>query len=194
MLLSGNLWLFAALEQSLIMIIKKLAAPLVNDKLLQQAEHCYIATAEISEEGFDFIRSRIPTKTKMDLVTGMNGKTSLEVLQRIWKNYQGRINLNFYTRNVLHANVYVFDLPYRKSVAFIGSGACTLGGLKDQEEIFYKITDPKEIESVMSWFTSYFEFSEPLTEKFIEEYEQLINKNRAPLSEERDSGDLNKKD
>ena len=169
------------------MIIKKLAAPLVNDKLLQQAEHCYIASAEISEEGFDFIRSRIPTKTKMDLVTGISGKTSLEVLKRVWKNYQGRINLNFYSRNVLHANVYVFDLPYRKSVAFVGSGTCTLGGLKDNEEIFYKITDPKEIETVMSWFTSYFEFSEPLTEKFIEEYEGLINKNRALLSEKRDS-------
>jgi hypothetical protein len=64
--------------------------------------------------------------------------------------------------------------------------------LKDHEEIFYKITDPKEIESVMSWFTSYFEFSEPLTEKFIEEYEALINKNRAPLSEERDTTSLNK--
>jgi len=176
------------------MIIKKLAAPLVNDKLLQQAEHCYIATAEISEEGFDFIRSRIPTKTKMDLVTGMNGKTSPEVLKRVWKNYQGRINLNFYSRNVLHANVYVFDLPYRKSVAFVGSGACTLGGLKDHEEIFYKMTDSKEIETVMSWFTSYFEFSEPLSEKFIEEYEQLFNKNRAPLSEERDSTNLDKKD
>lgn len=176
------------------MIIKKLAVPLVNDKLLLQAEHCYIATAEFSEEGFDFIRSRIPPKTKMDLVTGMNGKTSPEVLKRIWKNYQGRINLNFYSRNILHANVYVFDLPYRKSVAFVGSGTCTLKGLKDQEEIFYKITDPKEIESVMSWFTSYFEFSEPLTEKFIAEYEQLVNKNRAPLFEKRDSSDSSKKD
>lgn len=169
------------------MIIKKLAAPLINEKLLQQAEHCYIATAEFSEEGFDFIRSRLPTKTKMDLVTGMNGKTSPELLKRIWKHYQGRINLNFYSRNVLHANVYVFDLPYRKSVAFVGSGSCTLEGLKDQEEIFYKITDPKEIETVMSWFTSYFEFSDPLSDKFIEEYEVLINKNRAPLLEERDS-------
>ena len=176
------------------MIIKKLAAPLINDKLLQQAEHCYIATAEISEEGFDFIRNRIPTKTKMDLVTGMNGRTSPEVLKRIWKNYQGRINLNFYTRNILHANVYVFDLPFRKSVAFVGSGSCTLEGIKDHEEIFYKITDPKEIESVMSWFTSYFEFSEPLTEKFIEEYEEMIKKNRAPLSEERDSKNLDQKD
>ena len=176
------------------MIIKKLAAPLINDKLLQQAEHCYIATAEFSEEGFDFIRSRIPTKTKMDLVTGMNGKTPLELLKRISKNYQGRINLNFYSRNVLHANVYVFDLPYRKSIAFVGSGACTLGGLKEHEEIFYKITDAKEIETVMSWFTSYFEFSEPLTEKLMEEYEEMIKKNRAPFSEERDSKNLDQKD
>ena len=176
------------------MIIKKLAAPLINDKLLQQAEHCYIATANMSEEGFDFIRSRIPTKTKMDIVTGTTSNTSPELLERIWKHYQGRINLCFYSRNVLHANVYVFDLPYRKSVAFVGSGSCTLEGLKDHEEIFYKITDPKEIESVMSWFTSYFEFSEPLTEKFIEEYEVLTNKNRAPLSEERDPQILNTKD
>ncbi len=53
------------------MLIKKLAAPLINEKLLQQAEHCYIASASISEVGFDFIRSRIPPKCKMDLVTGL---------------------------------------------------------------------------------------------------------------------------
>jgi hypothetical protein len=52
------------------MIIKKLAVPLINEKLLQQVEHCYIATAAISEEGFDFIRSRIPTKSKMILSQG----------------------------------------------------------------------------------------------------------------------------
>ena len=87
------------------MIIKKLAVPLINEKLLQQAEHCYIATAAISEAGFDFIRSRIPTKTKMEIVTGLDAPTSPEVLRRLWRNYQGRITLNIYTRNVFHAGM-----------------------------------------------------------------------------------------
>lgn len=152
------------------MIIKKLAVPFINEKLLQQAEHCYIATAAISEEGFDFIRSRIPTKTKMDIVTGLEMPTSPGVLQRIWRNYQGRISLHIYTRNRFHANLYIFDLPYRKSVAFVGSGDCTLGGLKDNDELFYRINDPKEIENLKSWYVGYYEFAQPLTEEIVSEY------------------------
>ena len=155
------------------MIIKKLAVPFINEKLLQQVEHCYIATASLSEAGFDFIRSRIPPKTKMEIVTGLDVPTTPEVLRRIWRNYQGRITLNIYTRNFFHANVYIFDLPFRKSVAFVGSGHVTLEGIKDSEELFYKITDSKEIENLKSWFISYYEFAEPLSENLIEEYEWL---------------------
>ena len=155
------------------MIIKKLAVPFINDKLLQQVEHCTIATAAISEAGFDFIRSRIPTKTKIEIVTGLDVPTSPEVLRRIWRNYQGRITLNIYTRNFFHANVYIFDLPFRKSVAFVGSGHFTLEGIKDSEELFYKITDAKEIETLKSWFIGYYEFAEPLSEALIDEYELL---------------------
>lgn len=155
------------------MIIKKLAVPFINDKLLQQVEHCYIATAAISDAGFDFIRSRIPTKSKMEIVTGLDVPTSPEVLKRIWRNYQGCITLNIYTKNFFHANVYIFDLPFRKSVAFVGSGPFTLEGIKDSEELFYKITDAKEIETLKSWFIGYYEFSNPLSEELIQEYEYL---------------------
>ncbi len=155
------------------MLIKKLAVPFINDKLLQQVEHCYIATAAISEAGFDFIRSRIPTKSKMEIVTGLDVPTSPEVLRRIWRNYQGRITLNIYTKNFFHANVYIFDLPFRKAVAFVGSGQFTLDGIKDSEELFYKITDAKEIENLKSWFIGYYEFSNPLSEELIQEYEYL---------------------
>jgi len=155
------------------MLIKKLAVPFINDKLLQQVEHCYIATAAISEAGFDFIRSRIPPKSKMEIVTGLDVPTSPEVLRRIWRNYQGRITLNIYTKNFFHANVYIFDLPFRKAVAFVGSGHFTLEGIKDGEELFYKITDAKEIENLKSWFIGYYEFGEPLSEGLIQEYEYL---------------------
>ncbi len=163
------------------MIVKKLAVPLINDKLLLQAEHCYVATAAISEAGFDFIRSRIPPKCKMEIVTGLDALTSPQVLRRIWRNYQDRISLNIFTRNFFHANVYIFDLPYRKTVAFVGSGNFTLDGIKDAEEIFYKVTDVKEIEALKSWFTGYYEFSEPLTETILQEYELIF-----PLLKQRD--------
>lgn len=153
------------------MIIKKLAVPLINEKLLQQAEHCYIATAAMSEAGFDFIRSRIPPKCKMEIVTGLDAPTSPQALRRIWRNYQGRITLNIYTRNFFHANLYIFDLPFRKAVAFVGSGQFTLEGIKDSEELFYKVTDAKEIENLKSWFIGYYEFAEPLSEELIQEYE-----------------------
>ncbi len=156
------------------MIVKKLAVPLINDKVLFQAEHCYVATAAISEAGFDFIRSRIPPKCKIEIVTGLDVLTSPQVLRRIWRNYQDRITLNIFTRNFFHANVYLFDLPYRKAVAFVGSGNFTLEGIKDSEELFYKITDAKEIEALKSWFTGYYEFSEPLTESILQEYELIF--------------------
>lgn len=155
------------------MLIKKLAVPFINDKLLQQVEHCYIATAAISQSGFEFLRSRIPLKSKIEIVTGLDAPTAPEVLKRIWKNYHERITLHIYTRNVFHANVYIFDLPFRKAVAFVGSGHLTLEGIKDGEELFYKITDAKEIENLKSWFTGYYEFAEPLSDELIHEYEYL---------------------
>lgn len=155
------------------MIIKKLAAPLINEKILHEAEYCYIATAAISEQAFDFVKSRLHPKCKIDIVTGLDSTISPAVLKRILKHYQDRISLHIYTKNFFHPNVYIFDLPYRKAVAFIGSGNFTMEGIKDSEEIFYKIKDPKEIENLKSWFTGYYEFSTPLTEAIAQEYEWI---------------------
>ena len=155
------------------MIVKKLAVPLINEKILNQTEYCYIATAAISDAGFDFIRSRIPPKCKMEIITGLDVSTSPGVLKRIWKHYQERISLKIYTKNFFHANVYIFDLPFRKSVAFMGSGHFTLDGIKDGEEIFERIIDPKEIEALKSWFVGYYEFAEQLSEEIINEYDLI---------------------
>jgi len=155
------------------MIVKKLAVPLINEKILSQAEYFYIATAAISDAGFDFIRGRIPPKCKMEIITGLDVATSPGVLKRIWKHYQERILLKIYAKNFFHANVYIFDLPFRKSVAFVGSGHFTLEGIKDGEELFERITDPKEIEALKSWFIGYYEFAEPLSEEIINEYDLI---------------------
>lgn len=153
------------------MIVKKLAVPLINDKILLQAERCYIACGGISEEAFAFVTGRLSIKCKIEIVTGLDLPTSPLVMKKVIKQLTDRVSLRIYTKNFFHPCVYIFDLPFRKSVAFIGSGHFTMEGLKDNEEIFYKITDQKEIENLKSWFTGYNEFSEQLTEALVMEYE-----------------------
>lgn len=157
------------------MIIRKLAVPLINEKILQQAEHCYIATSAVSDAGFDFLRSRIPSRCKIDLVTGLDMPVSPAVLRRILNNYAERISVRVYNRNAFNANVYLIDLPFRKSVAFLGSGSLTMDGLKDAEELFWKVGNPKEIESLLSWFTGFYEFGTPLTMQLIDAYEPVYH-------------------
>lgn len=167
------MFLYLPTVRTTSMLIKKLAAPFINNKILHEAERCYIATAAISEAGFDFVRTRVSPKCKIEIVTGLDGLTSPAVLRRVWKHYLDRIDLRIYTRNFFHANVYIFDLPFRKGVAFTGSGSFTLEGLKDHEEVFNKTIDAKDIEELKSWFTGYFEFGEQLNETMIDEYELI---------------------
>ena len=155
------------------MLTRKLAVPLINEKVLSQAVHCYIATARITDGGFDFFKSRIPPKCRMDVVIGAEELTSPIVLRRILNNYSDTITLKIHTRGALNANVYIFELPFRKLIAFVGSGSMSLEGLKDQEGLSWKLTNAKEIESLFSWFTSFFEFGTPLSDKIIDDYELL---------------------
>lgn len=155
------------------MIIKKLLAPLVNNKILKEAEHCYIASAAISEPAFDLLMSNLSPRCNVDIVTGLDLPTHPDVLWKILKQYPGRVTLRIFTRNVFHSNLYIFDLPFRKRVAFVGSGSLTLGGLKDDEELSYKIDVERNVEDLKAWFRSYFDFGQDLSEKIIKEYEML---------------------
>ncbi|WP_028980278.1 restriction endonuclease PLD domain-containing protein [Sporocytophaga myxococcoides] len=155
------------------MIIKKLLAPLVNNKILKEAEHCYIASGSISEPAFDLLMSNLPRHCNVDIVTGFDLPTHPNVLWKILKQYPGRVTFRIFTKNVFHSNLYIFDLPFRKRVAFVGSGSLTLGGLKDHEELSYKIDVERSVEDLKAWFRSYFDFGVDLSDKIIREYEML---------------------
>lgn len=155
------------------MIVKKLLAPLINDKILQRTEHCYIAAAAISESGLDMLMSKVSIRCKVDIVTGLDLPTSPGVLRKAIDNYRERVTLRIYTRNFFHPNTYAFDLEYRKRVAFIGSGNLTMGGFLKNEELFFRIDTEKQVEEIKSWFTWYFENSLYLTEEIIREYESI---------------------
>lgn len=155
------------------MIVKKLLVPFVNTKLLQQAEYCYVATPAISEAGFDFFMSKVSPKCKVDIVTGLDLPTSPAVLRKISDRYRHQVALRIYTRNLFHASVYAFDLPYRKRMAFIGSGEFTLGGLLKNEELSYQVKVEKEAEDIKLWFARCFEEGIELTDRMINEYEVI---------------------
>ena len=156
------------------MIVKKLLARFINDKVLQNAEHCYIATAAISEDGFDLLMSRLPKSCHVDIVTGLDLPTDPTALWKILKQYSDRVTLRIYTRNFFHPGVYVFDMPFRKRLAFIGSSNFTSNGFKDNEELSYQLDTEKTVEEIKSWFTTYFEDSQDLTEKMIQQYELIF--------------------
>ncbi|HNP77674.1 MAG: phospholipase D-like domain-containing protein [Cyclobacteriaceae bacterium] len=172
------------------MIIPKLLAPLINKGILKEAVHCRIATASISEDGFEMIMSRLPRKCTVHIVTGLHSPTNPNVLYRILEEYSDRVELKVFSLNVFHANVYQFDLPYRKGIAFVSSGPLTIGGLQKNEELTVQVEDEKEVEEIRRWFTRYFETSSELTKKLVDEYAPLfvVAKERENLSREEIAG------
>lgn len=155
------------------MLTKKLLAPLINDNILHRTEHCYIATAAISESGLDMLMTKLSIKCKVDIVTGLDPPTSPGALRKAIDNYRQRITLRIHTQNFFHANVYAFDMEFRKRVAFIGSGNLTMGGTLKHEELFYRVDTEKQVEEIKSWFTWYFESGITLNEKIVEAYEAM---------------------
>lgn len=170
------------------MIVKKLSARFVNDKILANAEKAYFAAATISEPGFEFIISRLPKTCSIEIVIGLDLPTNPKVLWRILNDYKNRVTTKVFMKNFFHPKVYAFDLPSNKRIAYIGSGNFTLGGFKDNEELSYQISDYAEVEEIKSWFHNYFYEGVPLTEKIVTEYETIY-----PSLKEREAASRNDK-
>lgn len=155
------------------MLVKKLLARFINDKVLQNAEHCYITTDVISVAALDLFMGKVGIKCKVDIVTSLDPRTSPDVLRKILTNYPERIKLRIYTQNTIQAKVFAFDLPYRKRLAFIGSSNFTIEGLAENEELSWQISTEKEVEELKTWFTRYFEYSVALTPEIVAAYEPI---------------------
>jgi HKD family nuclease len=155
------------------MLVKKLLARFINDKVLQNAEYCYITTDVISMAALDLFMGKVGIRCKVDIVTGLGLLTSPDVLRKILANYRERVRLRIYTKNAIHAKVFAFDLPYRKRLAFIGSGNFTIEGLAENEELSWQTSTEKEVEELKIWFNKYFEDSIQLVPEIITAYEPV---------------------
>jgi hypothetical protein len=87
-------------RQNLFMIIPKLTVPLINDAILTSCTNCWIATGGISQDGFNFILTRLASVTNCKLLTGLDLPTVGEsnIYEEIFVSFQENLrNLKQHT-------------------------------------------------------------------------------------------------
>jgi HKD family nuclease len=151
-----------------VKIIEKLSDEL--SIYLSQADEVWIAVALIKRNGFSFIQSKINTNAKQNFIVGIDLPTDVFVLNELFNNeqkYRYRIFSN--SNQTFHPKLYIvrIDTNY---IAFVGSGNCTNGGLMNNVELSYKVTDEKECISLVAWFEDRFKEGKKLSGDFIKEY------------------------
>jgi HKD family nuclease len=173
------------------MIIRKLTVPLLgSNKIIQKTAKAFIATAAISNEGFDYIfgPNRLPENAHCKIVTGLHLPSPPSILRRILNDFSKSIELRIYNENFFHPKVYLFELKDGKKIGFVGSGNFSHGGFSGHEELFVQIDSSDEFDTLKEWFDSYFSRSEPISEPFIQKYDLFYSSFKK--REEDDKNDL----
>jgi hypothetical protein len=154
------------------MIVKKLTVPFVNEHILKNSTKCWLASATISEAGFNFVNDRLPKACERKLLTGLHLPTPPKLLRQILEQDKALIEMKIFSENFFHPKVYIFDTQ-TESYGFIGSGNFTIGGFSKNEELAYMIQDAKQVQDLKDWFEGYFTKSKPLSKEIIEAYEKV---------------------
>lgn len=146
------------------------------EELLVTANEIWFAVALIKESTYDFIQDIINEDCKQNYLVGIDLPTNPKVLrnlQSMLKNglfeaaiYKSKFNY--------HPKVYLFK-ENDSFTAFIGSSNLTDGGLEDNVELNYKITNQEDSLSILDWFNTLCKESFPLTEENILAYEDQFN-------------------
>lgn len=170
------------------MLIRKLTVPLLgSNKIVQKTSKAYIATAAISEEGFNYIfgQNRLPQSAGCKIITGLHLPTPPSLLRRILNDFSKVINLRIYSENFFHPKVYLFELNDGAKIGFVGSGNFSHGGFSGHEELFIQIDNEDEFNNLKEWFESYYLKSEPISQTFINKYELFYESFKRREEEER---------
>ena len=141
---------------------------------IKNAKSISIAAALINTYGVNLLS--IASKTCLvRLVAGVNLPTPIDVLQALRKKYNknARVWMN---KDFFHPKVYLFVLKNGTKIGFIGSGNFTSGGMKENIEMSYKITDVSEYDELQKWFDDIFDKSSDITDTFLNNYRQYVNK------------------
>lgn len=156
------------------MIITRLKSDF--EELLVTANEIWFAIALVKESTYDFIQDIINDNCKQNYLVGLDLPTNPKVL----RNMQSRLKKDLFeaaiykTEQNFHPKVYLIK-DNDSFTAFIGSSNLTDGGLEDNVELNYKITNQEDCLYILNWFNTLCKESFPLSEENILAYEEQFN-------------------
>ena len=139
------------------------------EKHISSAISVNVAVALTSSFGIETL-AKIPNRCKVKIITGVDLPTPIEVLKQLRNFYGTDARVYLSSDSFFHPKVYIFKMKDNTLVAYIGSGNFTSGGLNDNVELAYKITNQDECQELLSWFEDKFEESLEITDNFLNEY------------------------
>lgn len=143
---------------------------------LKLAEEVWIAVALVKDSAFELVQSTIREHCIQHHLVGIDLPTPPSVLRAMQsKLNKGLFECAIYKSNFnFHPKVYLIKSE-EKYIAFIGSSNLTDGGLVDNVELNYKVTNQEDCLSILKWFNSLYCDGFPLTDGNINEYENRFN-------------------
>jgi len=139
---------------------------------LQNADELWNAVALIKDSAFEFIQNTISKNCIQHYLVGIDLPTPPSVLRTMQsKEKKGLFECAIYKSNYnFHPKVFLIKSA-EKYVAYIGSSNLTDGGLINNIELNYKVTNQEDCLSILKWFNSLYNDGYPLTDENINEYE-----------------------
>ncbi|MTH14771.1 phospholipase D-like domain-containing protein [Flavobacterium sp. LC2016-01] len=148
------------------------------EKLLKTTEEIWFSVALIKESTYDYIQYTINENCKQNYLVGIDLPTHPTVLRKMQNKVAKKLFESgiYKTEYNFHPKVYLFK-ENDNYTAFIGSSNLTDGGLEDNVELNYKITNQKDCLAILNWFKILYKESFPLTEENILAYEEQFYSN-----------------
>ncbi|WP_026729629.1 phospholipase D-like domain-containing protein [Flavobacterium denitrificans] len=143
------------------------------EQLLASTEEIWFSIALVKESTYNYIQETINKNCKQNYLVGIDLPTHPNVLRQMQNKVDKKLfqSAIYKTEYNFHPKVYLFK-ENDNYIAFIGSSNLTDGGLEDNVELNYKITNQENCLAILDWFNILYKESFPLTEENILAYEE----------------------
>lgn len=156
------------------MIIETNIKSKIKSELID-AKSFWIATAMISNNGWNFIQKYISKDTEQHFLIGIDLATDPIVFDALLNNLN--INARVYQTNfTFHPKVYIFQKSDNTYVAYIGSSNTTNWGLEKNVEMNFQVNNQDECIKLLNWFNKLYRDGYIITEDFVSDYKSKFIK------------------
>lgn len=160
---------------------------------IQQASEIYIAVALCKESSLDILK-KAQKLNSVKIITGTYLPTPPDVLEELKKLYKDNARVYVREEGVFHPKVYLFKIK-DNFVGYISSANLTQGGLSENVELTYRITNQSDCKSILKWFNSIFKDAHSITNNFIKKYRSYFEKwNKNEGVQRKEFSNIHKKD